>query len=298
MATLKDLRRRIRATKSMQQIFKAMEMVAAAKFRRAQGRAQAASPYAQKITEMLGNLAGAASELEHPLFKVRPVKTTALVVISADRGFAGTYNTSILRVAEHRIREAPPGSIKLVLVGRKARDYARRRGFPVLSAHTDLPGEASLDLARKLVQELTERFVSGEVDRVELLYTHFVNALVRKIQSQVFLPVGAEPIPAAAPPKSGAQETKTSERTSDPIFEPDAETIFAELIPRYATATLYAAMADALASEHSARMVAMGSARKNAGELVDELTLKRNRLRQAAITKEIAELVGGAEALK
>ena len=105
MATLKDLRRRIRATKSMQQIFKAMEMVAAAKFRRAQGRAQAASPYAQKITEMLGNLAGAASELEHPLFKVRPVKTTALVVISADRGFAGTYNTSILRVAEHRIRD-------------------------------------------------------------------------------------------------------------------------------------------------------------------------------------------------
>jgi len=284
MATLKDLRRRIRATKSMQQIFKAMEMVAAAKFRRAQGRAQAASPYAQKITEMLGNLAGAASELEHPLFKVRPVKTTALVVISADRGFAGTYNTSILRVAEHRIREAPPGSIKLVLVGRKARDYARRRGFPVLSAHTDLPGEASLDLARKLVQELTERFVSGEVDRVELLYTHFVNALVRKIQSQVFLPVGGEE-------KSAASDRGT-------IFEPDAETIFAELIPRYASAKLYAAMADALASEHSARMVAMGSARKNAGELVDELTLKRNRLRQAAITKEIAELVGGAEALK
>jgi F-type H+-transporting ATPase subunit gamma len=284
MATLKDLRRRIRATKSMQQIFKAMEMVAAAKFRRAQGRAQAASPYAQKITEMLGNLAGAASELEHPLFKVRPVKTTALVVISADRGFAGTYNTSILRVAEHRIREAPPGSIKLVLVGRKARDYARRRGFPVLSAHTDLPGEANLDLARKLVQELTERFVSGEVDRVELLYTHFVNALVRKIQSQVFLPVGGEE-------KSAASDRGT-------IFEPDAETIFAELIPRYATAKLYAAMADALASEHSARMVAMGSARKNAGELVDELTLRRNRLRQAAITKEIAELVGGAEALK
>ena len=284
MATLKDLRRRIRATKSMQQIFKAMEMVAAAKFRRAQGRAQAASPYAQKITEMLGNLAGAASELEHPLFKVRPVKTTALVVISADRGFAGTYNTSILRVAEHRIREAPPGSIKLVLVGRKARDYARRRGFPVLSAHTDLPGEASLDLARKLVQELNERFVSGEVDRVELLYTHFVNALVRKIQSQVFLPVGGEE-------KSAASDRGT-------IFEPDAETIFAELIPRYASAKLYAAMADALASEHSARMVAMGSARKNAGELVDELTLRRNRLRQAAITKEIAELVGGAEALK
>jgi F-type H+-transporting ATPase subunit gamma len=298
MATLKDLRRRIRSTKSMQQIFKAMEMVAAAKFRRAQARAQAATPYAQKITEMLGNLSGAASELEHPLFKARPVQTTALVVIAADRGFAGTYNTVILRVAEQRMRSSPTGSIKFVLVGRKARDYARRRGFPVLSTHTDLPGEADLDLARRLTDELTGRFVSGEVDRVELLYSHFVNALVRRVQNPVFLPVGAEPSAGAAPPKSGAQEPKAAERASDPIFEPDAETIFAELIPRYATATLYAALADALASEHSARMVAMGSARKNAGELVDELTLRRNRLRQAAITKEIAELVGGAEALK
>ncbi|HET9327387.1 MAG TPA: ATP synthase F1 subunit gamma [Candidatus Eisenbacteria bacterium] len=297
MATLKDLRRRIRATKSMQQIFKAMEMVAAAKLRRAQVRAQSAAPYAQKISEMLANLAGAASEMEHPLFKVRPVKTTALVVIAADRGFAGTYNTVILRVAEQRVRKAERGSIKLVLVGRKARDYARRRGFPVLSAHTDLPGEADLELARKLTQELTERFVSGEVDRVELLYTHFVNALVRKIQNPAFLPVGAEP-PKPKEEKA-AKEGEAAPRASvDPIFEPDPETIFGELVPRYAMATLYAAMADALASEHAARMVAMGSARKNAGELVDDLTLKRNRLRQAAITKEIAELVGGAEALK
>ncbi len=292
MASLKDLRRRIRATKSMQQIFKAMEMVAAARLRRAQSRAQAATPYAQKIRAMLENLSSAASELEHPLFKERPVKTTALVVIAADRGFAGTYNTAVLRVAEQRIRTSSPGSIKLVLVGRKARDYARRRGFPVLSAHTDLPGEADLDLARKLTDELTQRFVTGEVDRVELLYTHFVNALVRRIQNPVFLPVGAA---AAAKPGAGGE---TREPVTDPIFEPDAETIFAELLPRYATATLYAAMADALASEHSARMVAMGSARKNAGELVDALTLQRNRLRQAAITKEIAELVGGAEALK
>jgi len=218
-------------------------------------------------------------------------------VISADRGFAGTYNTSILRVAEHRLREATPGSVKLILVGRKARDYARRRGFPVLSAHTDLPGEASLDLARRLTEELTERFVSGEVDRVELLYTHFVNALVRKLIDQVFLPVGGEP--KTQPVKTGGgEETKVVGRSQDYIFEPDPESILSDLVPRYATAKLYAAMADALASEHSARMVAMGSARKNAGELVDALTLQRNRLRQAAITKEIAELVGGAEALK
>jgi F-type H+-transporting ATPase subunit gamma len=291
MPNLKDLRRRIRATQSMQQIFKAMEMLAAAKLRRAQARATAASPYARKITEMLDNLAGAASELEHPLFKVREVKKTALVLISSDRGFAGAYNANLLRTAEHRLRAAGPGSLAFVAVGRKARDYMRRRHMPVLSAHTELPGEASLELARTLTQELIGRFTSGEVDRVELIYSHFVNAMVRRVQTEVFLPVGGGAAQNAGTGAPGAAGSGT-------IFEPDAETIFAELLPRYTTAKLYAAMADALASEHAARMVAMGSARKNAGELVDSLTLTRNRLRQAAITKEIAELVGGAEALK
>ncbi|HXI37442.1 MAG TPA: ATP synthase F1 subunit gamma [Burkholderiales bacterium] len=286
MASLKDLRRRIRATKSMQQIFKAMEMVAAAKLRRAQQRAQAASPYAAKISAMLANLSGAAAELEHPLFKVREVRTTALVLITADRGFAGAYNTAILRVAEQRLKVAAPGSIQCVVVGRKGRDYLRRRGYPVLAAHTDLPGEASLELARRITNDLTERFIAGEVDRVEILYTHFVNAIVRRVLTATFLPIG-----------TGIGSGDATSAAGSAIFEPDAESIFAELLPRYATAMLYASMADALASEHSARMVAMGSARKNAGELVDALTLTRNRMRQAAITREISELVGGAEAL-
>jgi len=284
MASLKDIRRRIRATKSMQQIFKAMEMVAAAKLRRAQQRAQAASPYSQKITEMLENLAGAASELDHPLFRAREVRTTALVVVTADRGFAGTYNANVLRYAEGRVREAAPGAIQIVALGRKARDFFRRRQIPTLVVHTELPGEASLDFARRLTDDLTEMFVSGRVDRVEVVYTHFVNALVRKVLVEAFLPVGSSAV--------------GGNKDAGMIFEPNAEQIFGELLPRYATAKLYASMADALASEHSARMVAMGSARKNAGELVDSLTLTRNRLRQAAITREIAELVGGAEALK
>ncbi|MFM7231220.1 MAG: ATP synthase F1 subunit gamma [bacterium] len=286
MASLKDIRRRIRATKSMQQIFKAMEMVAAAKLRRAQARAQAASPYSARISAMLTNLSASASELEHPLFKVREAKVTALVVITADRGFAGPYNTTILRVAEQRLKAAPPGSIQCVVVGRKGRDYLKRRNYPVLAAYADLPGEASLELARQLTQDLTDRFLAGEVDRVEILYTHFVNAMVRKVMQETFLPIGA----------GAASETAAGGGSA--IFEPNAESIFAELLPRYATAKLYAAMADSLASEHSARMVAMGSARKNAGELVDSLTLTRNRLRQAMITREISELVAGAEALK
>jgi len=283
MASLKDLRRRIRSTSSMQQIFKAMEMVAAAKLRRAEARAKAAAPYAKKITEVLSSIAGAAAELEHPLFKVRPVQTTALVVITADRGFAGTYNTNVLRIAEQHVRERGAAS-KLVVIGRKGRDYFRRRHIAMHAVHTDLPAEASVEFARKLTADLSELFTSGAVDRVELLYTHFVNALVRRVTNELFLPVGAD-----AP--AGATDRGI-------IFEPDADTIFGELVPRYATAKLYAALADSLASEESARMVAMGSARKNAGELVDSLTLTRNRLRQAAITREIAELVGGAEGLR
>jgi F-type H+-transporting ATPase subunit gamma len=204
--------------------------------------------------------------------------------VTADRGFAGTYNANVLRLAEQRVRQAPAGTVQLVVIGRKGRDYFRRRGVPIIAAHTELPGEASLELARRLTTELSELFASGQADRIEVVYTHFVNALVRRVQTELFLPVGAD-APAAKADRGI-------------LFEPDAETIFRELVPRYATAKLYAAMADALASEHSARMVAMGSARKNAGDLVDSLTLTRNRLRQAAITREIAELVGGAEALK
>ena len=284
MASLKDLRRRIRATQSMQQIFKAMEMVAAAKLRRAQARAQAAAPYARKLTEILANLAGAAAELEHPLFATRAVRHTALLVITADRGFAGTYNTNILRAAEAAVRARPAGSERLITVGRKGRDYFRRRGYALHATYTELPSDASVDLARRLTGVLSDLFVRGEVDRVEVMYTHKVNALVRRIVTDTFLPIGAD-----------ASAGGTGRGT---IFEPDAPTIFGELVPRYATAKLYAALADAFAAEHSARMVAMGSARKNAGELVDTLTLTRNRLRQAAITREIAELVGGAEALQ
>jgi F-type H+-transporting ATPase subunit gamma len=289
MSTLRVLRRRIRSVQNTQQITKAMEMVAAAKLRRAQFRAQAARPYAAKITEMLSNLAGAASELDHPLFKVREVKNTALVLVTSDRGLCGAYNSSLLRAAEQRLRAAAAdprhGTTALILVGKKGRDYFKRRRYPVLAAHTPLPTEASLEFARALTDDLIARFLAGEVDRVEIMFTRFVSALNRRVVVDPFLPVGAGSPQAAAV-------------GGDVIFEPDAATIFAELLPRYATAKLFAALADALASEHSARMIAMGAARKNAGELIDLLTLRRNRLRQAAITKELLDIVGGAEALK
>src|SRR5258705_8201138 len=285
MSSLRALRRRIKSVQNTQQITKAMEMVAAAKLRRAQGRATAARPYAAKISAMLGSLAGAAGDLDHPLFKAREVKRTALVLVTADRGLCGGYNSTLVRAAEQRLRAGEPGSIQLVLVGRKGRDYFRRRKFPVLATHTPVPAEASLEFARTLTQDLIARFVAGEIDRVEIMFTEFISALRRQVRVQTFLPVGAAGEPGAA--------------ASDVIiFEPDAESIFAELLPRYPTAKLFAAPADALASEHGARMVAMRAARKNAGELIDLLVLRRNRIRQASITKELLEIVGGAEALK
>jgi F-type H+-transporting ATPase subunit gamma len=284
MSTLRALRRRIRSVENTKQITKALEMVAAAKLRRAQSRAIAARPYAVKISEMLANLAGAASELDHPLFQAREVKTTALVVVTADRGLAGAYNSNLIRAAEKRLREAPAGSIQLILIGRKGRDYFKRRTWPTLAVHTPVPAEASLEFARELTEDLIRRYLAGEVDRVEIMYTQFVTAMTRHIMTETFLPVGAD--------------AHKKESKGDAIFEPDAESIFAELLSRYATAKLFAALADALASEHAARMIAMGAARKNAGELIDKLVLQRNRIRQAVITKELLDIVGGAEALK
>jgi F-type H+-transporting ATPase subunit gamma len=233
---------------------------------------------------MLASIARAGSDVDHPLFKAREVRTTALVLVTSDRGLCGAYNATLIRAAEQRLRESAAGSVALVLVGRKGRDHFRRRRYPVLASHTPLPTDASLEFAHGLTDDLIARFVSGEVDRVELMFTQFISALRRKIVTETFVPIGA-----------GKAEASVSNAT---MFEPDAESILAELIPRYAAAKMFAALADALASEQGARMIAMGAARRNAGELADMLVLQRNRLRQAAITKELLEIVGGAEALK
>jgi F-type H+-transporting ATPase subunit gamma len=284
MATLRDIRRRIRSVKNTQQITKAMEMVAAAKLRRSQNRVVAARPYARGMEAILERLAAVAAEEQHPLFTPRPVKTRALVVFTADRGLAGSYNANLIRVAEQFLQSPEGQGTRLFLIGRKARDYFRRRTYPILETHTDLPPEARLETARELSERLQGLFTSGEVDAVDILYTQFVNIITRRIAREQFLPI--------AP----GQRVETA--TARPvIFEPDAASLLAEMLPRYATTKLLQALAEALTSEHAARMVAMSSAQKNAGELIDALVLKRNRLRQAGITKELAEIVGGAEAL-
>src|SRR5438093_2209639 len=191
MSSLRVLRRRIRSVQNTQQITKAMEMVAAAKLRRAQARAQAARPYAGKITEMLDHLAGAAGELDHPLFKAREVRTTALVLVTADRGLCGSYNAALVRGAEQRLRNSPTGAIQLVLVGKKGRDYFKRRRYPVLAVHTPVPAEGLLEFARALTEDLIARYLAGKVDRVDLMFTQFISLLRRRVVVEPLLPVGA-----------------------------------------------------------------------------------------------------------
>jgi len=283
MATLRDIKRRIKSVKNTQQITKAMEMVAAAKLRRAQGRAVAARPYARGMEEMLGNLAATLAQMQHPLTEARPVTKRAVLVFASNRGLAGSYNAQIIRFTEQQLRGAEGGEVRLVLIGKKLNDYFRRRSYPVLQMYPDLPDQAQLEVAQRLTRQAIDWFMNGEVDAVDLVYSQFVSAMTRNTVRVPFLPIGA------GAPAGTAR---------DYIFEPNAAELVDRLLPRYVTTRMLQAFAESYASEHSARMLAMGAARKNAGELIDGLVLKRNRLRQATITKELSEIVGGAEALK
>ena len=292
MATLRDIKRRIKSVKSTQQITKAMELVAAAKLRKAQGRALQARPYAEGMEQMLRNLAGTLAQMQHPLTEVRPVQARALVVFASNRGFAGSFNAQIVRFTESLLRGEEGHTLRLVLAGKRVNDYFRRRAYPILHGYTDLADQASLETAQAMTEKAIELYRSGEVDAVDLIYTKFISAMTRQVVRVPFLPLGA-----TAPGAAGVADAKAGV-ARDYIFEPSAAELVGRLLPRYATTRMLQAFAETFASEHAARMLAMGSARKNAGELIDMLVLKRNRLRQATITKEISEIVGGAEALK
>ena len=289
MATLRDIKRRIRSVKSTQQITKAMELVAAAKLRRAQGRAVQARPYAEGMEQMLRNLAATLTAMQHPLTEVRPVRARALFVFASNRGFAGSFNAAVVRYTESLLRGEEGPVLRLVLIGKRPHDYFRRRTYPIAHSYTDLGDQAQLEVAQEVTQRAIELYTSGQVDAVDLIYTKFISAMTRQVVRVPFLPLGAMPAGAAGAAAAPAR---------DYIFEPDAATLVGRLLPRYATTRMLQAFAENHASEHAARMLAMGSARKNAGELIDALVLRRNRLRQATITKEISEIVGGAEALK
>jgi F-type H+-transporting ATPase subunit gamma len=286
MATIKEIRRRIRSVQSTQQITKAMEMVAAAKLRRAQDRSVSARPYAAKMTEILKSLSMVPGERSHPLFEKREIKRRTIVVISSDKGLCGSFNANVIRQAELIVRGAEHEHIDLIPVGRRSVQYFTRRDRTGSFQIPELGDQVRLERALSLARAITDMYVKRETDQVDFVFTHFVSTATRRIVHEVFLPIAPEEDPGKA------------RATKDYIFEPSADEIYAELLPRYVLTRVMSAMADSIASEHAARLLSMSAATKNARELIDSLTLIRNKLRQAAITKEISELIGGAEALK
>jgi F-type H+-transporting ATPase subunit gamma len=290
MASLLDMRRRIKSVKNTQQITKAMKMVAAAKLKRAQDRVTAARPFAQKMTEVLNGLSAMiADELSHPLLDPRGDEKYLVILVSADKGLAGAFNANVIKATQAFLNENAGKSTEMVAVGRKGRDFFKRRTIELTDEYIGLTGSGqvnhqdALDIAHKIVQRFTE---DTSIDKVFLVYTEFRTVLSQKPVIEQILPV----------PRVGG-ETAEGGSQAEYIYEQPAAELFGRLLPKLVETQIYRAMLESVASEQGSRMTAMDSASKNAGELIDTLTLNMNRIRQAAITKEIIEVVSGAAAL-
>jgi F-type H+-transporting ATPase subunit gamma len=281
MPNAQDIRRRIKSVKSIEQITKAMKMVAAARLRRAQEKAAASLPYTEKIRAVLTSVANHTSDLSHPLLEVREVKRVGYLVLSADKGLAGAYSSNVIKEVLPQIAAKENSSI--IAVGRKARDYFKRRGYRVDEEYTGFSEKPTLQEARTIARSVAEGYKSGKYDEIHLAYTLFHSALTQKPTSVKLLPI---------------EDLTTHSGGQEYIFEPSAEEVLNFLIPQYLETTIYGALLQSAASELGARMTAMGSATDNAEELIAKLILNYNKIRQATITREISEIVGGAEALK
>ena len=281
MPALIDIRRRIRSVKSTQQITKAMKMVAAAKLRRAQEAMFAARPYARKMLEVLNDVAARASEGAHPLLVERGHDKTLLVVITGDKGLCGAFNANIIRAATRFVEERRGSGVELSVVGRKARDAMRRRGYKVRGERVGVFQPLRYAVARELAKELVEAFTSGAADEVYLVYNEFKSVIQQRIVVDRLLPIERH-------------ELAPQQAAVDYLYEPEPAGIFKSLLPRHVEVQVWKALLESQAAEHGARMTSMDSATNNASEMIDALTLYMNKVRQAAITKEIIEVVSGA----
>jgi F-type H+-transporting ATPase subunit gamma len=298
MPNLLDIRRRIKSVKNTQQITKAMKMLSAAKLKRAQDRVVAARPFASKMIEVLGDLASRTGEdFSHPLLDARGDERYLVVLITADTGLAGAFNTNLIKAAQTFLREHAGKTIEMMPVGRKGRDFFRRRGVPFVNEYVGLMGKGrieysqAVEIARNVINHFTE---DEALDKVFLIYNEFKSVLQQRVIVEQLLPVSRT--------TEAASETTTVDAQPRPmdlteyLYEQSPAEIFSRLLPRLIETQIFRALLESVASEHGARMTAMDSASKNASELIDSLTLNMNRIRQAAITNEIIEVVSGAAA--
>jgi len=285
MPSLIDIRRRVRSVKNTQQITKAMKMISAAKLRRAQDRALAARPYGAMLQQMLANVAVAAGQSPdsggHPLLAVRPEKKVLLIVVSADRGLAAAFNTNLLKMAQRFVVENSDKELTFETIGRKGRDYFRKRGAKITGEYLDMMKQLNVEYANKIADSVIQRFSSGEVDAVYLFVNEFKSVMASNLSQTRLLPI----------------EVPTSSASVDYIYEQKPEELLGSLLPKYVKGQIYRALLESVAAEHAARMTAMDAASSNASDMIDKLTLYMNRVRQASITREIIEIVSGAAAL-
>jgi F-type H+-transporting ATPase subunit gamma len=286
MPSLIDLRRRIRAVKSTQQITKAMKMIAASRLRRSQERVVNARPFANEGLRMLRDLAARADVTAHPLLAEREEKTILAFILTSDKGLCGSFNTNIIKAAVQAILERPDQHVNLGLVGRKGRDFFRRRGFPVVYEAVNIFQHLKFEHAEEIAQVAIDRFAGAKADAVYLVYNEFKSVLQQRIVAEKLLPI----------PRADLAEADASARV-DYIYEPSPAALFDRLLPGHVRVQVWRALLESAAAENAARMTAMDAATKNATEMIDSLTLYMNKVRQAGITREIIEVVSGAQAL-
>jgi F-type H+-transporting ATPase subunit gamma len=288
MATLRDIKRRIKAVQSTSKITKAMKMVSAAKFRKAQQRMFELRPYAERMGNILSSLAGGAEGEMHPLLVVRPRKNIEVLVITSDRGLCGAFNTNILKAGTKHIAELQKEGFDVAIscVGRKARDYFKRRNIELKKAWTGISGKISYANAQEIAGEIIEKYTDESVDEVVLIYNEFKSAIAQKVVIAKLLPLA---------PIEVSEETLP---VYNFIYEPTKQEIFSRLVPKNVEIQIFRALIESQASEEAARMAAMENATKSANDMISSLTLQYNKARQATITKELMDIVGGVEALK
>ncbi|HLK04247.1 MAG TPA: ATP synthase F1 subunit gamma [Candidatus Acidoferrum sp.] len=281
MPTLLDFRRRIRSVKNTQQITRAMKFVAAARLRRAQESALAARPYAQELAKMLCSIMGRIDEPQHPLLAVRPEERVLVIVLTGERGLAGAFNTNILKKANEFFRANKGKKLSVVPVGKKGRDSLKRAGFEFAAEYVNVLAKVEFSTAREIANLVTELYKKEVIDAVYIVFSEFKSVMSANLAVQKLLPVEK-------------MESAGSESQADYIYEQPVEQLLDRLLPRYVETTVLRSMLESSASEYAARMTAMESATKNAGEVIQGLTLHMNKVRQAAITREIIEIVSGA----
>ena len=283
MANLKDIRDRIKSIKSIQQVTGAMKMVAAAKMRKAQQRMEEARPYSGRLSELIKELISDVDRSLLPLLDTREKSRYTYVVITSDRGLAGSFNTNVLKKAQNEIDELGKENVDLICIGKKSRDHFKRRNYNIIYEYLDFWNELSFDHAIQYGKNIIEQFTSGKSDHVQVIYNEFVSVATQTVISEQLLPLEYD------------QEEQKSE---DKLYEPSKEEIVLNMIPRHLNVQVWKYLLESYASEQAARMLAMENATTNAQDMIRDLTLQFNKARQTAITMEILDIVGGAEALK